>query len=59
MLINMKMNLNLAELTGAMIGDGCLTIARWKDRKSKRLALLTGHLQHDIEYCENRIRPII
>ena len=53
------MNENLAEFVGAMIGDGCLTIARRQGKKDQELALLTGHIRNDFEYYTRIIRPII
>ena len=57
-LIMNKINSQLAELTGAMMGDGCLSIIKSGKRKRKT-ALLTGHLQHDYEYYKEVIRPIV
>ncbi len=54
------MNSKLAEFIGAMIGDGCLSIINSHTKKRiRKIALLTGHLKHDIDYYVNVIRPII
>ncbi|QQG38671.1 MAG: hypothetical protein HYS32_03640 [Candidatus Woesearchaeota archaeon] len=54
------MNSDLAEFTGAMIGDGC--ISTWwsnSEKRYRKVALLTGHLKNDRHYYEKVIRPII
>jgi len=53
------MNEKLAEFVGAMIGDGCLTVARRSNGTLNNLALLTGHLINDRIYYESVLRPII
>lgn len=54
------MNMELAEMTGAMIGDGCLSVIndRYRKRKTK-VALLTGHIKNDYIYYKRIIQPIV
>lgn len=47
--------MNVAELFGVMMGDGCLS--RYKSGKC--VALLTGNLANDYEYYVNTIQPIL
>ena len=55
---NLKISTGLAELYGAMIGDGCLSKYFSKyDQKEKHCILITGHT-HDEEYYRKTIRPI-
>ena len=54
------MDKELAEFVGAMIGDGCLSLINSRSEHRKRkIALLTGHLQHDYAYYVKVIQPII
>lgn len=56
----MRMNVRLAELFGAMMGDGCLSLINNKSENRKRkIALLTGHLKHDYNYYTRVIQPIV
>ena len=53
-------NAKLAEFTGAMIGDGCLSLVHSRsENRIRKIALLTGNIKHDVEYYEQVIRPII
>jgi DNA-binding transcriptional regulator WhiA len=55
-----KINESLSELYGALIGDGCLSSYPVKDRKNNReVVLFTGHLDHDFDYYQNVLYPII
>jgi len=54
-----KINEGLAEIYGALIGDGCLSQYPTKDRNNpKKVILFTGHLSHDFDYYVKIIRPI-
>jgi DNA-binding transcriptional regulator WhiA len=52
------MNEGLAELYGAMIGDGCLSESKSEGR-TRRRAILTGNLKNDMVYYNEGIRSII
>ena len=54
----MNLNEDLAEFVGAMLGDGCLYLAKGRNR-TRRVAILTGHIKNDYLYYEMTIRPII
>lgn len=57
--IHRTFNEELAELYGAMLGDGCLCLWRRKNRPTDAIVMiLTGHL-HDYEYYTKIIQPII
>jgi DNA-binding transcriptional regulator WhiA len=54
-----KINLNTAELFGALIGDGCLSAYYCNyDKRHRFVFLLTGH-KHDEPYYRETIRPIV
>ena len=53
------MNNELAELYGAMVGDGCLSHYYSNyDRKNKICCMITGHI-HDEPYHRNILQPIL
>jgi len=55
-----RMNEQIAEITGALIGDGCLSEYHSKSEgRIRRQALFTGHLVHDKPYYVKRLRPLI
>ncbi len=56
---NLKMNENIAELYGAMIGDGCLSryFSNY-DKRVKFCTLLTGHT-HDEPYYRKALQSIL
>ncbi len=55
-----KINVDVWELLGAFLGDGCLskTFSNYEGRWLY-LAVLTGHMYDDLEYYKNKIIPII
>lgn len=56
----MRLNEALAELYGALIGDGCLSSYIRKDRNQRvNMTLFTGHLVNDINYYQNIISKIV
>jgi len=56
--LNLIMNKGLAEVYGAMLGDGCLsTYYSNFNQKQNFCTLITGHT-HDLMYYEKIIRPI-
>jgi hypothetical protein len=56
--LNLTMNKGLAEVYGAMLGDGCLSTYYSKDKQKQEFCtLITGHT-HDRAYYERIIRPV-
>ena len=56
-----KINISesLAEVYGALIGDGCLSQYPIRESNNlKRVILFTGHLSHDFDYYVKIIRPV-
>ncbi|RJQ21199.1 hypothetical protein C4580_03065 [Candidatus Woesearchaeota archaeon] len=52
------MDTSLSELYGAMLGDGCLS-SFVSGGRSRRVAVLTGHLLNDHAYYQTVLRPIL
>lgn len=54
------MDIELAELVGVFIGDGCLSryFSNY-DNRWKSVVLFTGNLENDEEYYERVLRPIV
>ena len=53
-----KIDEELSELFGALVGDGCLS--EYVSNKRKReVVLFTGNINHDIAYYETVLKPTI
>ena len=54
------MNEDIAELFGALLGDGCLS-KYWSksDKRYRHVVAFTGHWKKDSQYYKNVIQPIV
>jgi hypothetical protein len=58
-IIKMKINEDIAEFYGALIGDGCLSRYYSNyDKRNCQILLFTGHT-HDAPYYKERLQPIL
>ncbi len=52
------LNENIAEIAGALIGDGCISRYKTKEGRIRIFLLLSGHSANDLPYYRNTIMPI-
>ena len=52
------LNENIAEITGMLIGDGCISRYKTSEGRIRTFLLLSGHSTNDIQYYKNTIIPI-
>ena len=53
-----KLNENIAEMVGVLIGDGCISRYQTKEGRIRTFLLFSGHSQNDVGYKVNKITKV-